>query len=115
MFKYSQIGDGTEVKKRRKVALEEYELVAWSIANVGNRFIYLTGGKYESHGTVHIRYELTTFRYDIKANRWETAPDLNEHRIDHSSCVQGNNLFVFGGWARGSSDTFEVLDTAAET
>ena len=35
--------------------------------------------------------------FDLKGNRWSEKPELNDGRMNHSSCCLGNRVYVFGG------------------
>ena len=63
--------------------------------------IYLTGGLLEAQKSVSY--------YNIAGNRWEDAPDMNEGRHNHSSCVNGDRIFVLGGENNnGSVETYQI-------
>ena len=38
------------------------------------------------------------FWYDIEEDRWEQGMEMNQFRVEHSSCVLGDKLYIFGGW-----------------
>ena len=57
------------------------------------RFIFISGGHEQNYLILK-----DVERYDCIADRWESLPELNYARINHSSCILGNTLYVIGGW-----------------
>ena len=49
-------------------------------------------------GTHRSQFFKSTLRYALKSNTWdESAPKVNQARFNHSSCILGKNLYIFGG------------------
>ena len=61
------------------------------MANFNDYLIFITGGSTISYTSSEVFY------YDIKTNRWSCAPKMVKARFDHSSCILGNALYVYGG------------------
>ena len=47
--------------------------------------------------------------YTISIDTWLQAPPLNVARSNHSSCVAGDTLCVFGGYNDGNLNNIEML------
>ena len=76
------------------------------------RFVYISGG-YDQNFVILKDVE----RYDSIRDRWESLPELNYARMNHSSCTLGNTLYVIGGWdayfdygARNSIEKLSNID-----
>ena len=54
------------------------------------RFIFKCGGVYNC---------LHSERYDVISNQWEMLPEMNNPRVDPSSCTLNNSLYVIGDHA----------------
>ena len=37
------------------------------------------------------------FIYDVDADKWTQGPNLVSERKDHSSCILGQKIYIFGG------------------
>ena len=77
-----------------------------SLANFADKYIFVIAGAnldtYAKYASVDI--------YTIVTNTWSQAPPLNEARSDHSSCVAGDTICVFGGQGnRGNLNSMEIL------
>jgi hypothetical protein len=52
--------------------------------------------------------------YTIETDTWSQAPQLNQPRSMHSSCVAGHTLCVFGGSGDGKYlNSIEMIDARA--
>ena len=66
----------------------------FSLANFCDNLIFFTGGVVfgeESGASSEV------FCYDIKANKWTKAPEMQSEKHKHSSCIQGTSLYVYDG------------------
>ena len=108
VIKYSRISDGRSVKKRMMNTIGK-KFVGWSLANMCDKEIYLTGGK-KKYFDSKAKYR-SVYKFEIRAKKWLKGPDLNEARIEHGSCALGQKLYVFGGWGdHGPLNSIEVCD-----
>uniref|UniRef100_A0A7S1F9I8 Uncharacterized protein n=1 Tax=Noctiluca scintillans TaxID=2966 RepID=A0A7S1F9I8_NOCSC len=72
---------------------------------LGEEWIYVCGG---SNGDETL---CTAVRYHVRTNGWSDAPPMAKQRLGHVAAVQGNKLYVFGGFdGTEALDTFEVFD-----
>ena len=73
-------------------------------------FLFLIGGYYHNGG-----YLKSVDTYSIGRNSWRSAPQLNQARYSHSSCVLGHSIYTFGG-VKGVYtyyDSIESIDAQA--
>ena len=60
---------------------------------------------------IQLQYSKTVEKYNIRANVWQTMPELNIGRYNASGFILGDdNLYVFGGYLQqGPSQTDSFL------
>eukprot|EP00831_Metopus_contortus_P004038 TRINITY_DN1148_c0_g1_i2.p1 TRINITY_DN1148_c0_g1~~TRINITY_DN1148_c0_g1_i2.p1 ORF type:complete len:210 (-),score=33.81 TRINITY_DN1148_c0_g1_i2:130-759(-) len=74
------------------------------VAPEGKTLLYALGG--ENATGVLNKCEC----YDIKENKWEAGPDLNEGRCSFSACVVGSTIYAVGGWNKDYLNSIERLN-----
>lgn len=89
------------------------------LAAVGKK-LYAIGGRNGGQGILKSGTVLSTVEvYDINTGEWASGPSMPTPRSDFAIAVQGNRVYVIGGWD-GTSDsggdlaTVEVLDVSAD-
>ena len=57
------------------------------------------------------------YQYRISTDTWTTAPDLNQCKSSHSSCVVENTIYVCGGYSRQFKfvDSIERINVSEKT
>ena len=52
--------------------------------------------------------------YCIKSEKWQDGPQIRQPRYNHSSCAQGDNIYLIGnGLLRTRTQTIEILNAEA--
>ena len=77
------------------------------MVNFHGDYIFVSGG-------MELDKKLSTAvdAYDIKKDEWFNAPDLNNARHCHSSCVQLEWIYVFCGTCENNSGLIERLNAS---
>ena len=68
-----------------------------NLVNFQDRYIFLIGGASSSASGDQIEFLASVHVYSPDCDSWFTAPDLNEARINHSSCVVKDAIYTFCG------------------
>ena len=85
----------------------------YALASHSNARIYLSGGnESNSFGDSEGEECESVYSLDIHDGTWHDEPSLNVGRAQHSSCVEGDKLFVFAGDLVAS---IEMLDISARS
>ena len=50
-------------------------------------------------------------RYDSLRDTWESLPNLNTGRREHSSCILGSTMYVLGGYDKYYRDDVQYLNS----
>ncbi|MGZ8943159.1 MAG: hypothetical protein ACXW00_10355 [Methylobacter sp.] len=54
--------------------------------------------------------------FDPKKNLWQTGPDLNKSRVDHTATLLSDGrLFIVGGNASGTAEIFDITSSVFKT
>ena len=64
-----------------------------SLANYADEYIFVIAGKNVTTKALYTSVDM----YTIETDTWSQAPSLEVPRVNHSSCVAGDTLFIFGG------------------
>ena len=104
-YKYTNFTDPEQLLKTTLPTLPDIALLFFSVCNLGNKSIVLTGG------LVSVRRENSAKNniMDVSSGEWQeqSLPDLHIARYCHSSCCIGDQIFV----ACGEGDNREKLDS----
>lgn len=93
-----------------------------SLANYCDRYIYMTGGKFEKYNSWHRRsndvLESEVVKkvhiFDIENKSVTMAPEMQKSRYFHGSAILGNRLYVYAGFdGENIQQTMEVLTLIA--
>ena len=75
-----------------------------------NRFVYCLGGK-KFYSSAKEEVLKSCERYDIREDKWEILPPMEDGVFNASACILDKNLYVFGGNLEDSlSASIQVLD-----
>ena len=82
-----------------------------SLATYDNSYIFVIGGSI----IVETSDQDSMDMYTIHNDTWSSAPALNMARSEHSSCIAGHTLCVFGGESRRGHrlKCIEIIDVRA--
>ena len=72
-----------------------------SLALFEDKFIFISGGQILNHYHAYASVDV----YDIAANRWKKATDMNIARYQHSSCCLGYFVYVCCGYNSRNGQT----------
>lgn len=94
-YKYSNFTYALQLSKTTLATLFRNEYLRWfSVANMANNLIVLTGGDQLDN----IK-SAKTFMMEVKTGKWkqQSLPDLNLARSNHSSCCIDDHVYVACG------------------
>ena len=63
--------------------------------NYKDSMLFVTGGRSPTDDTAP--YFKSVEMYDIMANSWSQAPQMNSERAMHNVCLLGGSIYAFGG------------------
>ena len=107
VWRYTGLVDQTDIV-HEQVALADQNRKYFTISNVQNQALYITGGKVNGHTSN------TCLVFTIETGILSDSIAMNEPRWGHSSTGLADSVYVFGGFNGGQLSTIEILNTATD-